>query len=127
DRAGTLPPAVHTVTASNADELLANAVGQLDDGADFLKLYLAGPDPDTSPWTASEVGRVTEMAHGRGAKVTAHASRLSGAAAGVFGGVDSIEHGDELDLEVCEEMRRRGTFLVSTLSVFRSWQGFQTT
>ncbi len=127
DKAGTLPPAVHTVTASNADELLANAVGQLDDGADFLKLYLDGPDPDMSPWTASEVGRVTEMAHGRGANVTAHASRLSGAAAGVFGGVDSIEHGDELDLEVCEEMLRRGTFLVSTLSVFRSWQGFQTT
>jgi imidazolonepropionase-like amidohydrolase len=127
DRAGTLPPAVHTVTAEHADELLANAAGQLDDGADFLKLYLDGPDADSSPWTSSEVERVTTMAHGRGAKVTAHASRLSGAAAGVFGGVDSIEHGDELDLEVCEEMRRRGTFLVSTLSVFRSWQGFQTT
>jgi len=127
DRSGTLPPAVHTVTARNADELLANAVGQLDDGADFLKLYLDGPDPDTSPWTAAEVARVTEMAHGRGAKVTAHASQLSGAAAGVYGGVDSIEHGDELDLEVCEEMVRRGTFLVSTLSVFRSWQTFSTT
>jgi len=127
DRAGTLPPAVHTVTAENADELLANAVGQLDDGADFLKLYLDGPDADSSPWTAAEVARVTDMAHGRGARVTAHASRLSGASAGVFGGVDSIEHGDELDREVCEEMVRRGTFLVSTLSVFRSWQGFQTT
>lgn len=127
DRSGTLPPAVHTVTASNADELLANAVGQLDDAADFLKLYLDGPDPDTSPWTAAEVARVTEMAHARGARVTAHASGLSGAAAGVFGGVDSIEHGDELDLEVCEEMVRRGSFLVSTLSVFRSWQTFSTT
>jgi len=127
DRAGTLPPAVHTVTADTADELLANAVGQLDDGADFLKLYLDGPDADSSPWTAAEVARVTDMAHGRGARVTAHASRLSGASAGVFGGVDSIEHGDELDREVCEEMVRRGTFLVSTLSVFRSWQGFQTT
>ena len=127
DRAGTLPPAVHTVNASNADELYEHAVGQLDDGADFLKLYLDGPDADTSPWTASEVARVTEMAHGRGAKVTAHATGLSGAAAGVFGGVDSIEHGDELDTEICEEMVRRGTFLVSTLSVFRSFQGFSTT
>jgi imidazolonepropionase-like amidohydrolase len=127
DKAGTLPPAAHTVTASNADELYANAVGQLDDGADFLKLYLDGPDPDMSPWTATEVARVTDMAHGRGAKVTAHASGLSGAAAGVFGGVDSIEHGDELDTEVCDEMLRRGTFLVSTLSVFRSWQTFSTT
>src|SRR6185369_11786214 len=32
ERAGTLPRTVHTVAASNADELLANAVGQLDEG-----------------------------------------------------------------------------------------------
>ncbi len=127
DAAGTLPPAAHTVTASNADELLANAVGQLDDGADFLKLYLDGPDDDVSPWTASEVGRVTEMAHARGAKVTAHATGLAGVTAGVHGGVDSIEHGDELDTDVSVEMARRGTFLVSTLSVFRSWQTFAAT
>jgi imidazolonepropionase-like amidohydrolase len=127
DAAGTLPPAAHTVTAGNADELLANAVGQLDDGADFLKLYLDGPDDDVSPWTASEVERVTGMAHARGAKVTAHATGLAGAAAGVHGGVDSIEHGDELDADVTAEMARRGTFLVSTLSVFRSWLTFAAT
>ena len=127
DAAGTLPPAAHTVTATNADELLANAAGQLDDGADFLKLYLDGPDDDVSPWTASEVERVTEMAHERGAKVTAHATGLAGVAAGVHGGVDSIEHGDELDADVTAEMARRGTFLVSTLSVFRSWQTFALT
>jgi imidazolonepropionase-like amidohydrolase len=127
DAAGTLPPAAHTVTATNADELLANAVGQLDDGADFLKLYLDGPDADVSPWTASEIARVTEMAHARGAKVTAHATGLPGVAAGVHGGVDSIEHGDELDADVTAEMARRGTFLVSTLSVFRSWQTFAAT
>jgi imidazolonepropionase-like amidohydrolase len=127
DAAGTLPPAAHTVTAANADELLANAVGQLDDGADFLKLYLDGPDDDVSPWTASEVARVTGMAHARGAKVTAHATGLAGVVAGVHGGVDSIEHGDELDADVTAEMARRGTFLVSTLSVFRSWQTFAAT
>lgn len=127
DRAGTLPPAAHTVVANDADELLANAVGQLDDGAEFLKLYLDGPEKGVSPWTASEVDRVTAMAHGRGAKVTAHATNLSGARAGVLGGVDSLEHGDELDADLCAEMARRGTFLVSTLSVFHSWLGFNTT
>ena len=127
DAAGTLPPAAHTVTATNAGELLANAAGQLDDGADFLKLYLDGPDADVSPWTASEVERVTGMALARGAKVTAHATGLAGVAAGVHGGVDSIEHGDELDADVTAEMARRGTFLVSTLSVFRSWQTFAAT
>jgi imidazolonepropionase-like amidohydrolase len=127
DAVGTLPPAAHTVTAANADELLANAVGQLDESADFLKLYLDGPEDDVSPWTASEVERVTAMAHARGAKVTAHATGLAGVAAGVHGGVDSIEHGDELDADVTAEMARRGTFLVSTLSVFRSWKTFAAT
>ena len=52
DRVGTMAPAVHTVTAEDADELLANAVGQLDDGAEFLKLYLDGPERGVSPWTS---------------------------------------------------------------------------
>jgi imidazolonepropionase-like amidohydrolase len=124
DKAGSLPTAAHAVEARNADELLANAVTQLDDGADFLKLYLDGPDADTSPWTSREVGRVVEMAHSRGAKVTAHSGRLSGARAGVAGGVDAIEHGFELDADVAAEMARRGTVLISTLAVMRSWLTF---
>ncbi|HEX5014507.1 MAG TPA: amidohydrolase family protein [Candidatus Limnocylindrales bacterium] len=124
DKRGTLPPAAHTVVADDADELLANALGQLDDGADFLKLYLDGPDPATSPWSAAEIQRVTDAAHGRGAKVTAHSGRISGARAGVDGGVDSIEHGFELDADVAAEMARRRTALVSTLAVMRSWLTF---
>ena len=127
ERTGTLPAAVHTVAASNADQLFANAVIQLDEGADMLKLYLDGPDAATAPWSASEIERVTSMAHHRGAKVTAHATRLSGVAAGVLGGVDSIEHGEHLDGDVCAEMARRGTFLVSTLSVYASWASFAST
>jgi len=124
DRAGSLPPAAHTVEADSADELLANAMGQLDDGADFLKLYLDGPDPAASPWTAGEIERVVAAAHARGARVTAHAGRLSGARAGVAGGVDAIEHGFELDDDIALDMADRGTFLVSTLAVMRSWLTF---
>lgn len=124
DRAGSLPPAAHTVEADSADELLANAMGQLDDGADFLKLYLDGPDPAASPWTAGEIERVVAAAHARGARVTAHAGRLSGARAGVAGGVDAIEHGFELDDDIALDMAARGTFLVSTLAVMRSWLTF---
>lgn len=127
DKAGTLPAAAHTVEAQTADELLANAIGQLDDGADFLKLYLDGPDAATSPWTAAEISRVVDMAHGRSARVTAHSGRLAGAIEGVKGGVDSIEHGFELDESVVTEMAQRGTFLVSTLAVMRSWLTFGTT
>jgi imidazolonepropionase-like amidohydrolase len=113
--------------ADNADELLAAAIGQLDDGADLVKLYLDGPDPSTSPWSVTEVASVVAAVHARGARVTAHAGRIAGARAGVAGGVDAIEHGFELDAELCREMAGRGTHLISTLAVLRSWQTFSRT
>ena len=124
--AGVLPGGL-PVEARDADELLAAAVGQLDDGADFVKLYLDGPDPQTPPWTAAEVGRVAEAVHARGAKVTAHASRLSGARVCAEAGVDSIEHGFELDADVARLMAGRGIALVTTMTVLKSWLTFGTT
>ncbi len=121
-------PMRSAIEASNADELLVGAIGQLDAGADLVKLYMDGPDVDVSPWTAAEVARVVEAAHGRGAKVAAHSGRLNGAREAVLGGVDSIEHGFDMDAGVAAEMAGRGTTLVSTLAVMRSWLSFgQTT
>jgi imidazolonepropionase-like amidohydrolase len=125
-RRGTLPEGLG-VEAANADELLAAANRQLDDGADLVKLYLDGPDAGTSPWSVAEIRRVVEAVHARGAKVTAHSGRLSGARAGVAGGVDSLEHGFELDADVARDMAAGGTALVSTLTVMRSWQTFART
>jgi imidazolonepropionase-like amidohydrolase len=124
--AGALPDGL-SVEARDADELLAAAVGQLDDGADFVKLYLDGPDPETAPWTAAEVRRVVEAVHARGAKVTAHSSRLSGARVCAEAGTDSIEHGFELDADVTRLMAERGVALVTTLTVMKSWLTFSTT
>jgi imidazolonepropionase-like amidohydrolase len=126
DRAGTMP-GERSVEAADADELLHLANGQLDDGADFLKLYLDGPEPGVAPWSVTEVAPVVEAAHARGAKVTAHSSDLPGARVGVEAGVDSIEHGMELDAALTADMAARGTVLVSTLAIFRSWLGFGTT
>ena len=113
-----------SIEAETGDELLAAAIGQLDAGADLVKLYMDGPDLDTSPWTASEVARVVEAVHERGGRVAAHSGRLSGAREAVLGGVDSIEHGFDLDADVAAEMARRGTTLVSTLAVMHSWLSF---
>jgi imidazolonepropionase-like amidohydrolase len=126
-RAGTLPAGL-TAEAEDADELLQLAMQQLDDGADLIKLYLDGPDAETAPWTAHEVGKVVKAAHARDAKVTAHAGRLSGAQVCAEGGVDCIEHGFELDDECARLMAERGIALVSTLTCFKSWTTFgQTT
>jgi imidazolonepropionase-like amidohydrolase len=122
-RAGGLPDSAGAIEVQDADGLLEAALVQLDAGADLVKLYLDGPGA-TAPWSASEVQRVVDAAHDRGVRVTAHATDLAGARAGVRGGVDAIEHGFVLDADLCAEMARRGTFLVSTLAVTRSWLTF---
>jgi imidazolonepropionase-like amidohydrolase len=126
-RPGALPAGLG-VEAANGDELLALAIGQLDDGADLVKVYFDSGDPSRSAWTLDEVRRVTDAVHGRGAKVAAHVGRLAGVRVAVGGGVDSVEHGNELDAEVAREMAAKGTVLVTTLTVLRSFLTFgQTT
>ena len=117
-------PMRSAIEVETGDELLAAAIGQLDAGADLVKLYMDGPDMNFSPWTAHEVAGVVEAARGRDARVAAHSGRLSGAREAVLGGVDSIEHGFDLDAAVAAEMAARGTTLVSTLAVMRSWLSF---
>lgn len=123
---GLLPEGL-TVEARDGDELVAAALGQLDDGADFVKLYLDGPDPDTAPWTTDEVARVVRAVHERGAKVTAHSSGLSGSRVCAAAGVDSIEHGFALDADVARAMADHGCALVTTMTVLKSWLTFSTT
>ncbi|HEY2279578.1 MAG TPA: amidohydrolase family protein [Streptosporangiaceae bacterium] len=124
--AGLLPPGL-SVEARDGDELLGAALGQLDDGADFVKLYMDGPDADTPPFSADEVARVVAAVHARGRKVTAHATGLAGTRACAAAGVDSIEHGFELDADIAAEMAARGCALVTTMTVLKSWLTFGTT
>lgn len=125
-RDGVLPGQV-AVEAADGDALVRAASQQLEEGADLVKLYLDGPDLDTAPWTASEIARVVAACHARGARVTGHATRLAGARAGALGGVDSIEHGSQLDAPTAALMAERGVALVSTLTVGASWQTFART
>ena len=111
---GVLPPGL-AVEAEDADRLVMAVEQQIADGADLVKLYLDGPDPDTAPWTGGEVARAVSAAHERGIPATAHATALPGARAGVEGGVDCVEHGSVLDADLVAEMARAGTFVVPTL------------
>jgi imidazolonepropionase-like amidohydrolase len=125
-RTGGLPSGLG-VEVDDGDGLLAAAMQQLDDGADFVKLYLDGPDRDTSPFTVDEVRAVVTAAHERGAKVTAHSGVLPGARAGAAAAVDSLEHGFELDVDVARTMAANKVTLVSTLAVLESWRTFAST
>src|SRR3954469_13879278 len=125
-RTGGLPSGLG-VEVDDGDGLLKAAMGQLDDGADFIKLYLDGPDRDTAPFTADEVRAVVTAAHQRNAKVTAHSGVLPGARVGAEAGVDSLEHGFELDADVAGIMATNNVALVSTLAVLESWRTFSST
>jgi len=122
-RPGVLPAGVG-VEARNGDELLALAIGQLDDGADLVKVYFDSRDPGLSAWSLNEVRRVTDAVHARGARVAAHVGRLAGVRVAVAGGVDSVEHGNQIDADVAREMATNGTVLVTTLTVLRSFMTF---
>jgi imidazolonepropionase-like amidohydrolase len=124
-RRGTLDEFAAEV--EDADQLLAAALGQLDDGADFVKLYLDGPERDVAPWSVDEVRRVVDSVHERGAKVAAHASITDGARVAAKAGVDSIEHGFRLEAEIARTMADGNVTLVSTLAVIRSWETFART
>lgn len=122
-RHGSLPSGLGAEVEHGAD-LLAAATRQLDDGADLVKLYLDGPDVETSPFTVEEVRAVVDEAHRRGASVTAHSGMLPGARVGAEAGVDSFEHGFQLDEDVVDLMVANGVALVATLAVLESWRSF---
>jgi imidazolonepropionase-like amidohydrolase len=125
-RVGVLPSGLGAEVA-DGDALMDAAMGQLGDGADFVKLYLDGPDRETAPFTVDEVRAVVKAAHERGARVTAHSGMLPGARVGAEAGVDSVEHGFQLDAGVARAMAANGVALVSTLAVLESWRSFART
>jgi imidazolonepropionase-like amidohydrolase len=125
-RAGVLPDGL-AVEVEHAADLAAAVRQQLDEGADLVKLYLDGPDPDTCPFSVDEVTAAVRAAHERGAKVAAHATALAGNRVGAEAGVDSLEHGYQLDADIAQFMVAGGVTLVSTLAVMHSWQTFSDT
>jgi len=117
-----------TVAVKDGAGLKAAALAQLDAGTDFVKIMLDPPDrSDQCPFSVNDVRGTCEAVHARGRKITAHATILDGARVGAEAGVDSIEHGMELDDATAVTMQRNNVALVSTLSVLASWATFDRT
>lgn len=93
------------------------------DGADVVKIWTSGgtmSERDSchdQHFTDEEISAAVNEAHTLRRKIAAHAEGILSARAAIRAGVDSIEHGFELDEECCEEMARRGTYFVPTLSL----------
>jgi imidazolonepropionase-like amidohydrolase len=71
---------------------------------------------DLAPsWDEATMTAAVEAAHAAGARAAVHTFSEEGVAAMVRAGVDSVEHGTGLSLDLIDEMARRGTALVPTM------------
>jgi imidazolonepropionase-like amidohydrolase len=107
-------------------ELRKIAREQLENGADWLKVYMThrswvdkkGKLVSQPTLTTEELRAVTDEAHGQQKKVACHAYGGIGLRRALDGGCDSIEHGLDLDDAAIAQMVEQGTWFVPTLSVY---------
>ncbi len=96
---------------------------QIKYGARVIKVLASGgvlsplDSPAAEQVSAEELRVIVEQAHMAQVKVAAHAENLRSIMAALRAGVDSIEHGSELNQEAIELMKSRGTYLVPTVYI----------
>jgi imidazolonepropionase-like amidohydrolase len=99
---------------------------QLDNGADWIKVYMThrswvdehGDLVSQPTLTVEELAAVVDEAHGWHRKVACHAYNGIGLQRALDGGCDSIEHGLELTDARIAQMIKHGTWYVPTLAVY---------
>lgn len=105
-----------------ADEITKGVRTVIKSGADVVKIMSSGgvnspgPEPGPCELTEAEFSAGVEAAHAMGRKVAIHAHGETAIRRGVWAGVDSVEHGVFMTEDIMDEMVKRGTYLVPTLS-----------
>jgi imidazolonepropionase-like amidohydrolase len=117
---------------ASGDSLIRVVRDQIGHGADWIKIYADtpwGPTGKAQPtFSISEIKLIVETAKSAGCPVAAHAVSKEGMSRAALGGVATIEHGDEGDLEVFRLMAKNGVALCPTLAVgeamsrYRGWK-----
>lgn len=101
---------------------------QLREGADQIKFWVSGGGyssvdrVEDMHYTFEECRIIVEEAKLiNKMKVLAHAENLESIRYSIDAGVDSIEHGDELNEEQAERMVKKGIYLVPTINLVGNW------
>jgi len=102
-----------------AEEVPAEVTRQAHKGTEWVKLvgdWIDRDRGDLAPaWDEATFAKAVAAAHAAGARITAHCFEESSVATLVRAGIDCVEHGTGLSLDVVDEMARRGTALVPTM------------
>jgi imidazolonepropionase-like amidohydrolase len=102
-----------------AAEVTAAVTEQARAGNGWVKLvgdWIERDAGDLAPaWDAETMTAAVEAAHAAGARMAVHTFSESAVEIMVRAGVDSVEHGTGLSLDLIDEMARRGTALVPTM------------
>jgi imidazolonepropionase-like amidohydrolase len=122
------PPWIHPdddlsfgLFADGVEEVRKAVRSLIGSGVDVIKLLATGgvmdviTKPGAQNFNFEEISAAVEEAHKLGKKITAHVEGLSGAKDCIRAGVDSLDHGIELDEEAVAMMREKGIFLIPTL------------
>jgi imidazolonepropionase-like amidohydrolase len=102
-----------------AAEVPATVAAQARAGNGWVKLvgdWLERGAGDLAPaWDAATLRAAVEAAHAAGARATVHTFAEESVRILVEAGIDSVEHGTGLSLDVIDTMARQGTALVPTM------------
>jgi imidazolonepropionase-like amidohydrolase len=108
--------------ANGADEMAKAVRQRYKDRADLVKIAATGGvlslarSPNAPQFTEDEVAAVVRTARDYGLPVAVHAHGLEGMKRAIRAGVDSIEHGTQMDEETMRLLSEKAVWYVPTLS-----------
>jgi len=117
--------------ADGVDSLTRVVRDQIGRGADWIKVYADAAMGGTSirpTFSRDELKLIVQTARSAGCPVAAHAMSKEGMRRATLAGVETIEHGDQGDIEIFRLMASRGVALCPTLaageamSKYRGWK-----
>jgi imidazolonepropionase-like amidohydrolase len=110
-----------------AAEVAATVTAQAAAGTGWVKIvgdWIDRSVGDLAPsWDAGTMAAAVAAAHAAGARAAVHTFSEEAVAIMVRAGVDSVEHGTGLSLDLIDEMARRGTALVPTMININTFGG----
>ena len=112
------------VIADGVDEVRRAAREQLRTGVDYIKVMAGGgcaspaDEPDTVQYSPEELAAIVYEASAAGKKVLSHNYSTRSMKLCAEAGVHSIEHGNYLDRETAQILKKHGCWLVPTMATY---------